>query len=99
MDDLALGGPLDQCVINRPEEHARSIQDIPLGRSRNRIAQVLLKVFQPVEGHAAAVFQERQHGHSRVVKPLILDPLGQLRREDLAAEIAAQPGALIDGGL
>ena len=68
VDDLALGGPLDQRVINRREEHARGIQDIPLGGSRQRIAQVLLKVFQPVERHAAAVFQERQHGHRRVVE-------------------------------
>ena len=75
VQDLALGGLADQFLVGRLDHRGRFADDVPLGRGRQRNAQVLLQPFQPIEGQPAAVLQQGDHAARRRVVLLRAHPL------------------------
>ena len=75
MQDVALRRLPDQLVEGRCEVRRHRLHDVPLGRGRQRDAQVPLQAIEAVERQSAAVFQEPDHAPGRGVVLLGRRPL------------------------
>ena len=93
---LALRRLPDQLIERRSEARRHRLHDVPLGRGRQRDAQVPLQAIEAVERQSAAVLQEPDHAAGRGVVLPVAGPLGRRCGEDLAAQVAAQLLQLVD---
>ena len=93
---LALRRLPDQLVERRSEVRRDRLHDVPLGRGRQRNAQVPLQAIEAVERQPAAVLQQPDHAAGRGVVLPSAGLGGRGRGEDLAAQVAAQLLQLVD---
>ena len=96
VEELPLGSLLGQSFEGRADELFALVEHIPLGGCGNRHPQVALKFPQPVEGHAAAVFEQGHHGRCRIGEFALAGPIGGLSREDDSAQVAPKAAQFIN---
>ena len=98
MQHFSLRRLTDQLIV-RWLDHFRGFLDkLPLCRRRQRNAEQFFHPLQPLEGHAAAVLELRNHRRGRFVVLFRTHSFRSLGGEHLSAGIAAQPFQLIHGG-
>ena len=94
-----MGGLPDQLLVGGFDEAGHCLNQVPLGRGRQRYAQVLLQSFEPMEGQTTAVLQQGNHTGCGGVVLLRFHPLRGFGGEHLAAKITAQLFQFVNSGL
>lgn len=98
MEDLSLRALSHELEKGRVGLVRHPLGDIPLRRCRKGDLEVFLEPFHAMEGKSASVFHAGDDGARGLVVFFIPHPIWKLRREDLAAEVAAEPFTFINGG-
>jgi hypothetical protein len=96
VEDVSIGGLTHERFIDGLNGFFGLIEDFPLGRGGNRHVEILLELLKPIEGRAAAVFQDGDHGRRAVVVFVLAALFGLGGLENLTAQVAAQSAELED---
>lgn len=81
----------DQLVTSRFDRSRSPLDDLSLRGRRQRYAQLLFQLLQPVARSAAAILELRDHGRGRFIVLILVHAFRRLGREYLPAGAAAQP--------
>ena len=96
MDHLALRRLADQFVTRRLDRLRGFLDDLPLRSRRQRNAQLLFQLLQPVERRTAAVLELSDHGRGRFIVLILAHAFGRLRGEHLSTGAATQTLQRVD---
>ena len=88
----------DQFVESGPDHGGYFLDDLPLGRGRQRNPQTCLQPLQPIERNAAPVLQQRDHRRRAFIVLFLAHLLRRFRLVNLTAQVAAQAFEFIDRG-
>jgi hypothetical protein len=81
----------NQLIPCRFDQRRSLLHNLPLRRRRQRNAELIFQLFQPVERSSTAVLEQRDHRCGRLVVLLRAHAFRLLRGEHLPAGAAAQP--------
>ncbi len=98
MQHFALRCLANQLLHGGSDGVGRFRYDLALCRGRQRDAQALLQICQPMPRKSTSVTEQRDHARRRLIVLVLAHSLGSVGRECLTAQIAAQLLQRIDGG-
>ena len=90
MKNLALGGLIDEAIVNGFDDSGDGMNDVPLGGTWKWDAKSLLEFFHAMKGHACAVFHEGDDAAGVGVVFFMAGFQWKFGGEDFAAQAATQ---------